>query len=348
MMRSHLHVFSRKQIENATNNFDDNNIIGVGGHGEVYKGLLEDNNEVAIKKSKEVDQNQRGEFVNEIILLSQINHKNIVKLFGCCLEAQIPMLVFEFVPNGSLFDLLHGHSKTRPIPLGTRLNIALESAEALDYLHSSISHSILHGDVKSANILLDGEYHAKVSDFGASNLVPVDDAQIIAFVQGTRGYLDPECLSTQIITKKSDVYSFGVVILELITRKPAIYIDQNGEKKNLASCFVAKANKEEVHEMLDGELVNNDEKDIGVLQEISQLAVRCLSIRGEDRPTMKQVAEQLQSLLRFHSSLPGLQIDAEETDSLLDKTKYHSVSDMSAFHSTEYSAVLEIDARAPR
>ncbi|KAJ4809388.1 Wall-associated kinase family protein [Rhynchospora pubera] len=351
MMDNHLRVFATKQIKIATNNFDENHIIGVGGHGKVYKGLLENNMAVAIKKSKEIDEVQRGEFVNEIILLSHINHKNIVRLIGCCLEVQIPMLVYEYVPNGTLFDLLHGKSKNRnrPISLGTRLRIAVESAEALDYLHSSIAHSILHGDVKSANILLDDEYHAKVSDFGASNLLPVDDAQIVELVQGTRGYLDPECLCTQIITKKSDVYSFGVVILELITRKKAIYVDnETGEKQHLASCFISRVSKNKIHDMWDVEIVTNDEKVNLVLQEISELAVQCLSVRGEDRPTMKQVVEELQKLLRFHTSLSSWQIDPEETDSLLSETKFDSVSDTPAFHSTNYMKVLEIDTEAPR
>ncbi|KAJ4783002.1 Wall-associated kinase family protein [Rhynchospora pubera] len=351
MMDNHLRVFATKQIEIATNNFDENHIIGVGGHGKVYKGLLENNMAVAIKKSKEIDEVQRGEFVNEIILLSHINHKNIVRLIGCCLEVQIPMLVYEYVPNGTLFDLLHGKSKNRnrPISLGTRLRIAVESAEALDYLHSSIAHSILHGDVKSANILLDDEYHAKVSDFGASNLLPVDDVQIVELVQGTRGYLDPECLCTQIITKKSDVYSFGVVILELITRKKAIYADnETGEKQHLASCFISRLSKNKIHDMWDVEIVTNDEKVNLVLQEISELAVQCLSVRGEDRPTMKQVVEELQKLLRFHTSLSSWQIDPEETDSLLSEAKFDSVSDTPAFHSTNYMKVLEIDTEAPR
>ncbi|KAJ4787497.1 Wall-associated kinase family protein [Rhynchospora pubera] len=246
-MDHHLRVFSIKQIENATNNFNEANVLGGGGQGKVYKGLLENNQVVAIKKAKEVHEAQRGEFVNEILLLSQINHKNVVILLGCCLEVKIPMLIYEFVPNGTLFELLHGKSKNRPISLGTRLRIALESGEALDYLHSSISRSILHGDVKSANILLEDDYQAKISDFGASNLVPVDDTQVVKVVQGTRGYLDPEYVATAVLTKKSDVYSFGVVLLELITRKCAIFRDETSQKKHLASCFVSNASKKKLH-----------------------------------------------------------------------------------------------------
>ncbi|XP_078150062.1 wall-associated receptor kinase 2-like [Carex rostrata] len=346
MMDNHLHVYSQKQIENATNNYCETNILGRGGQGNVYKGLIENNQVVAIKKAKEVEETQRGEFVNEIILLSQINHKNVVRLLGCCLEVKIPMLVYEFVPNGTLFDLLHTKSRSRrSISLGTRLKIALDSAVALDYLHSSIFRSIIHGDVKSANILLDADYTAKVSDFGASSVVPVNE--IVELVHFSHGYLDPECLYTQILTKNSDVYSFGVVMLELITRKGAVYTDENGEKQPLATSFLSKARKNEHHEMFDVELAN-EENVMEILDEISEIALQCLSPKGEDRPTMRQVVEELHKLVRLHNTLPGRQIDEEEMESLLGETKFLSISDTSGFNSTQYSAVLEINTGAPR
>ncbi|KAJ3687329.1 hypothetical protein LUZ61_016493 [Rhynchospora tenuis] len=347
-MDNYLRVFSKKQIENATDSFAESRVLGAGGQGKVYKGLLEDNQFVAIKKAKEVEETGRGEFVNEILLLSQINHKNIVRLLGCCLETKIPMLVYEFVPNGTLSDLLHGRKRNRPIPLGIRLRIALESAVALDYLHSTISRSILHGDVKSENILLDDEYHAKVSDFGASNLVPIDDTQVVKVVQGTRGYLDPEYVATAVLTKKSDVYSFGVVLLELITRKCAIFRDETSERKHLASCFLSNASKNKLHELFDKQIVSNREKVIEVLYEVSDLAVWCLNVRGEDRPTMRQVVEKLQHLGRLHSNLLGPELVPEETDSLLGESTYYSTSDTSAFHSTAYCSALEIETRVPR
>ncbi|KAJ4789936.1 Wall-associated kinase family protein [Rhynchospora pubera] len=346
MMDNHLRVFSSKQIENATNNFSESNVLGAGGQGNVYKGLLENNQVVAIKKAREFEETQRGEFVNEIILLSQINHKNIVRLLGCCLEVKIPMLVYEFVPNGTLFYLLH-RNKTRPISLGARLKIALESAVALDYLHSSISRSIIHGDVKSANILLDTDYTVKVSDFGASSVVPVDE--IVELVHYSVGYLDPECLYTRIITKNSDVYSFGVVILELITRKQAVYLDEKGDKQPLSTGFLSKASKNKHRAMFDVEIVTNDEKVMGVLDKICDIAVQCLSPKGEDRPTMWQVVEELQKLVRFHNSLESWPHDPQKTENLLGETKLCSLSDESDSNSTKYcTSELEIDAGARR
>ncbi|KAJ1686302.1 hypothetical protein LUZ63_017692 [Rhynchospora breviuscula] len=306
MMHNYLRVFSKKQIENATNDFAESHVVGSGGQGKVYKGQL---------------------------------------LLGCCLEVKIPILVYEFVPNGTLFELLHGKGRKRPISLHTRLRIALESAEALDYLHSSIARIILHGDVKSANILLEDDYHAKISDFGASNLVPVDDTQVVKVVQGTRGYLDPEYVATAVLTKKSDVYSFVVVLLELITRKYAIFGDETSERNHLESCFVSTASKNKLHELLDKEIVTNNEKVIEVLHEVSNLAVWCLSVRGEDRPTMRQVVEKLQQLERFYSSLLGLEKVVEETENLLGESTSYYTSDTSAFHSIGF---LEIETRVPR
>ncbi|VAI12756.1 unnamed protein product [Triticum turgidum subsp. durum] len=219
-----VRILTEKEIKIATDNYNEDRVLGCGGHGMVYKGTLDDLREVAIKKSKVIDDDCRDEFVNEIIILSQINHRNIVRLLGCCLDIDVPVLVYEFVSNGTLYEFLHGgpDHNLSPIPLDLRLKIATQSAEALAYLHSSTSRTILHGDVKSANILLDDQRHAKVADFGASALKSMDESEFIMLVQGTLGYLDPESFISHVLTDKSDVYSFGVVLLELLTRKRAL------------------------------------------------------------------------------------------------------------------------------
>lgn len=288
-----VRIFTTEELENATNNFDSSRELGRGGHGTVYKGILKDNRVVAIKRSKIMNMVQKDEFVQEMIILSQINHRNVVRLLGCCLEVEVPMLVYEFIPNGTLFELIHGKNRRLSISLDARLRIAQESAEALAYLHSSASPPIVHGDVKSPNILLGDNYIAKVTDFGASRMLPKDEIQFMTMVQGTLGYLDPEYLQERQLTEKSDVYSFGVVLLELITRKMAIYSDGAEGKKSLASSFLLAMKENSTQSIMDRNILGVGTE---LLQEIAQLAKRCLSMKGEERPLMTEVAERLKTI----------------------------------------------------
>ncbi|KAL6622653.1 hypothetical protein ACP70R_032532 [Stipagrostis hirtigluma subsp. patula] len=290
-------ILTEKEIKKATDNYSLDRVLGCGGHGMVYKGTLDDDKEVAIKKSKVINDDCREEFVKEIIILSQINHRNIVRLLGCCLEVDVPMLVYEFISNGTLYEFLHDNDRRSPIPLDLRLKIAIQSAEALAYIHSSTSRTILHGDVKSLNILLDNECNAKVSDFGASALKSMDKDDFIMFIQGTLGYLDPETFVSHHLTEKSDVYSFAVVLLELMTRKKAIYIDASNEKQSLSHTFILMFQQSKLRDMLDSEIVYDEV--MLVLEKLAELVMHCLSPRGDERPTMKEVAERLQMLRRL-------------------------------------------------
>ncbi|XP_072993786.1 wall-associated receptor kinase 2-like [Typha latifolia] len=289
-----IKVFTKEDIERITENYRLE--LGRGGHGRVYKGHLNNNTAVAVKKSivngENIDNgiDPKEEFVNEMIIMSQINHRNIVRLLGCCIELDVPVLVYEFVSNGTLADYLHNSSSL--ISLDIRLRLAVESADAIAYLHSYANPPILHGDVKSANILLDDTYTAKVSDFGTSKLFSVNVTQLIAdCVQGTRGYLDPEILLSQRITEKSDVYSFGVVLLELITRKKAIYINGSGESTSLAQIFTSAMSSNRLRDMVDDEIAK--EEDMNYLEDVAQLAVQCLRPTRAERPKMKEVADRL-------------------------------------------------------
>uniref|UniRef100_A0ACD5XZU5 Uncharacterized protein n=1 Tax=Avena sativa TaxID=4498 RepID=A0ACD5XZU5_AVESA len=288
-----LRIFTQEDLKKATNDFDESRELGKGGHGTVYKGILKDNRVVAVKRSKIMNVAETDEFVQEIIVLSQTNHRNVVRLLGCCLEVEVPILVYEFISNGTLFEFIHHNYGSPPPSLDTRLRIAQESAEALAYLHLSTNHPIVHGDVKSMNILLDDKYMAKVTDFGASRMLPKDAVQFMTMVQGTLGYLDPEYLQVRQLTEKSDVYSFGVVLLELITGKTAIYHDGLKEGKSLVSTFLL-AMEGNIEGMLDRSIVRVGMETL--LREVAELGGMCLGARGDDRPTMTEVADRLKAL----------------------------------------------------
>ncbi|XP_059590263.1 putative wall-associated receptor kinase-like 16 [Vitis vinifera] len=321
-------IFSAEELEKATDKYAENKIIGQGGYGTVYKGTLTNGRIVAIKKSKMVDKSQIEQFINEVLVLSQINHRNVVKLLGCCLETEVPLLVYEFITNGTLFDYIHKGKKISTSSWEVRLRIATETAEVLSYLHSAASTPIIHRDVKSTNILLDDNYTAKVSDFGASRLVPLDQTQLSTMVQGTLGYLDPEYLLTSQLTEKSDVYSFGVVLVELLTAKKALSFDKPEEERSLAMYFLSSLKDDRLFQVLDERIVN--EENIEQLKETANLAKKCLKLKGDERPTMKEVAMKLERM-RMVEMHPWT--DPEENEYLLGESS-HTVDNGCSIGST--------------
>uniref|UniRef100_A0A803NDX1 Uncharacterized protein n=1 Tax=Chenopodium quinoa TaxID=63459 RepID=A0A803NDX1_CHEQI len=283
----------RRIMKVATKNFKDEQIIGRGGYGTVYKGILLDRQIIAVKKSKFVDENQIEQFINELNILGQTRHPNVVRLLGCCLEVEVPLLVDEFISNGTLFDRIHNKDGTSWYSWSNCLRIAMDSANALAYIHSI---PIIHRDIKSSNILLDDSYTAKISDFGASRLIPLHETHLSTVVQGTLGYLDPEYFFSSQLPEKSDVYSFGVVLAELLTRIRPLSPERENEEQiqNLATYFIKSMHEDNLFNILDSQLIMEATKE--QLISISKLVIRCLSIKGEERPTMKEVAMDLGEL----------------------------------------------------
>ncbi|XP_021713552.1 putative wall-associated receptor kinase-like 11 [Chenopodium quinoa] len=280
------HFFTIDELEKATDHFNESRILGRGGQGIVYKGMLGEGRLIAVKKSKTLNESQQADFINEVVIMSQIIHRNIVRLLGCCLESKVPLLVYEFVPNGTLFNHLHHLNEEFPITWRMRLQIASDLAGALAYLHSFSYVPILHRDIKSSNILLDDKYRAKLSDFGLSKSVAPDQTHVTTRVMGTFGYLDPEYSQTHRYTEKSDVYSFGVVLVELITGQKAIRAISD-QDRSLVSWFLSHMENSQFLDMVDPQSVKESLKE--EIYTIADLATRCLNPKGTRRPTMKEV-----------------------------------------------------------
>ncbi|CAO2834036.1 unnamed protein product [Amaranthus hypochondriacus] len=260
--------------------------------------MLNDGKVVAVKRSKALDQNQWKPFINEIILLSQIKHRHVVKILGCCLEGNIPLVVYEYISNGTLSELLHNSSVDLIFTWEMRLRIAYETAIAIDYLHVGFPTPIYHRDIKSSNILLDDKLRAKISDFGISRVLDIDQSHLSTCVQGTFGYLDPEYFYSSQYTEKSDVYSFGVILIELLTgQKPIRPLDDEEEEEeniSLVEYFVSSMNESTLFNIVDPIVLEGGKQEDII--KFSNIAKSCLNPIRQERPTMKEVTMGLEGL----------------------------------------------------
>lgn len=234
--------------------------------------------------------------MNEVHILTRLEHKNLVKLYGCTSRrSRELLLVYEFIPNGTVADHLHGKLSTSSVlSWPVRLNIAIETADALAYLHHK---EIIHRDVKTNNILLDNEFHVKVADFGLSRLFPNDVTHVSTAPQGTPGYVDPEYYQCYQLTGKSDVYSFGVVLVELISSLQAVDTDRHRHDINLANMAITRIQNHTLNELVDPSL--GFDKDYNIRRmttAVAELAFRCLQQERDMRPSMDEVVATLRAI----------------------------------------------------
>ncbi|XP_071742641.1 probable serine/threonine-protein kinase At1g01540 [Rutidosis leptorrhynchoides] len=294
---SHLgwgHWYTLRELEIATNGFADENVIGEGGYGIVYSGILEDNSTVAVKNLLNNRGQAEREFKVEVEAIGRVRHKNLVRLLGYCVEGAHRILVYEYADNGNLEQWLHGDvGPTSPLTWEIRMNIILGTAKGLTYLHEGLEPKVVHRDIKASNILLDRQWNSKVSDFGLAKLLGSDMSYVTTRVMGTFGYVAPEYASTGMLNERSDVYSFGILIMEIISgRNPVDYSRPQGEV-NLVDWLKTMVTNRNAEGVLDPKLP--EKPSSRALKRVLLVALRCVDPTAQKRPKMGHVIHMLEA-----------------------------------------------------
>ncbi|PKI44003.1 probable serine/threonine-protein kinase PBL7 [Punica granatum] len=299
-----LQVFSFKQLHSATGGFSKSNVVGHGGFGSVYRGVLSDGRKVAVKLMDQAGKQGEEEFQVEVELLSRLRSPYLLALLGYCSDSNHKLLVYEFMANGGLQEHLYPVSHSNAVYLKldweTRLRIALEAAKGLEYLHEHINPPVIHRDFKSSNILLDKNFHTKVSDFGLAKLGPEKaGGHVSTRVLGTQGYVAPEYALTGHLTTKSDVYSYGVVLLELLTgRVPVDMKRPPGEGVLVTWALPQLTDRDKVVQIMDPRL--EGQYSLKEVVQVAAIAAMCVQPEADYRPLMADVVQSLVPLVKTH------------------------------------------------
>lgn len=286
--------YTLRELEVATNGLREENVVGEGGYGIVYSGLLADGTRVAVKNLLNNRGQAEKEFKVEVEAIGRVRHKNLVRLLGYCAEGAYRMLVYEYVDNGNLDQWLHGDvGEVSPLTWEIRLNAILGTAKGLAYLHEGLEPKVVHRDVKASNILLDRQWNAKVSDFGLAKLLCSERSYVTTRVMGTFGYVAPEYACTGMLNEKSDVYSFGILIMEIISgRSPVDYSRPQGEV-HLVEWLKTMVGNRKSEEVVDPKLPEMPTSK--ALKRVLLVALRCVDPDATKRPKIGHVIHMLEA-----------------------------------------------------
>ncbi|XP_031093984.1 probable receptor-like serine/threonine-protein kinase At4g34500 isoform X2 [Ipomoea triloba] len=286
--------YSLRELEMATNRFSTDNVIGEGGYGVVYRGVLPDGSVVAVKSLLNNKGQAEKEFKVEVEAIGKVRHKNLVGLLGYCAEGTQRLLVYEYVDNGNLEQWLHGDvGPVSPLTWDIRMKIAIGIARGLAYLHEGLEPKVVHRDVKSSNILLDRKWNAKVSDFGLAKLLGPEKSYVTTRVMGTFGYVSPDYASTGMLNEGSDVYSFGVLLMEIVTGRSPVDYSRPPGKMNLIDWFKGMVANRQAEELVDPLIEVHPPPR--ALKRVLLVCLRCIDMDANKRPKMGQIVTMLEA-----------------------------------------------------
>lgn len=317
---NHWRIFSLKELQAATNNFNYDNKLGEGGFGSVYWGQLWDGSQIAVKRLKVWTTKAEMEFSVEVEILGRVRHRNLLSLRGYCAEGQERLIVYDYMPNLSLLSHLHGqHASECLLDWAKRMSIALGSAEGIAYLHHYATPHIIHRDVKASNVLLDSNFDAQVADFGFAKLIPEGASHVTTRVKGTLGYLAPEYAMWGKASESCDVYSFGILLLEIISGKKPLERDAQGRKHSIVEWASPLLVDGKIEELVDRKL--NGRYDEDELIRMVHVAMMCAQSSPEKRPTMQEVVDMLKGKSKDDETTAPE--EEEEAEGVKSESKLH-------------------------